>query len=383
MKFSNELEALINDAIADGVITPDEQAALLKKALLSGADPKDVEAEINSRLAQMKAAKPKASVHDLDSLIEEYLTDGIISDKERQVLLRKAQGLGLDLDEVDLYIDAQQQKADQKVEAAVSRKRGATCPYCGGSIPQLADKCPHCGQNITAEASEELQEIFDQLEDALVKFKSGEDISKSKAEVERYVRKAKMYYENNPKVKRLLDQVEEESAAAEESAQKNARMEILRKYKWLIGIVAIIILGFVGFKLFYTSPADYMNQANEAIEQYDFDKAMRIRESCSDLAAQGQIYRAIIAGKNKYVSYLISNGEYDKAEKFIKETDNPEPEAYEYIGDFWEAVVRDMVSKGNKAEAKDYVERIILPNITTYDEYQHPEIREKWLNLVK
>lgn len=206
MKFSNELEALINAAIADGMITPDEQAALLKRALLSGANPKEVEAEINSRLAQMKAAapavppvpptaaqpaKPKANIHDLDNLIEEYLTDGIISDKERQVLLRKAQALGLDTDEVDLYIDAQQQKADQKVDAAVSRKRGSACPYCGGSIPQLTDKCPHCGQNITAEASDDLQEIFDHLEDALVKFKSGEDIDKSKAEVERYVRKAK------------------------------------------------------------------------------------------------------------------------------------------------------------------------------------------------
>ena len=48
---------------------------------------------------------------EIEKLIKEYLTDGIISEKERKVLLRKAEAMGLDVDEVDLYIDAQQQKA--------------------------------------------------------------------------------------------------------------------------------------------------------------------------------------------------------------------------------------------------------------------------------
>lgn len=158
------------------------------------------------------------TVHDLDDLITEFLSDGIITVKERAVLLRKAEQFGIDHDEADLYIDAQQQKADQKIDAAVAHKRGAACPYCGGSVPQLTDKCPHCGQNITADASEELQEIFDHLEEALVNFKAGKDIDRSKATVERYVRKAKMYYENNPKVQRLLAQVNEETSAYEQKA---------------------------------------------------------------------------------------------------------------------------------------------------------------------
>ena len=134
---------------------------------------------------------------ELTDLVEEYLTDGIISTKERQVLLKKAVALGVDADEFDLYIDAQQQKTDQQVDAASRKQRGKTCPFCGGVVPQLTDRCPHCGETITAEASEELQEIFDHLEEALVDFKSGKDIEKSKAVVERYVRKAKMYYEKD------------------------------------------------------------------------------------------------------------------------------------------------------------------------------------------
>ena len=98
---------------------------------------------------------------ELNVLIQQYLTDGVLTDKERLVILNKAEKMGLDRDEIDLYLDAEVQKVDQQTDAAVRKQKGKTCPYCGGSIPQLADKCSHCGENITAEASNELQEIFD------------------------------------------------------------------------------------------------------------------------------------------------------------------------------------------------------------------------------
>lgn len=147
---------------------------------------------------------------ELNALIQQYLTDGVLTDKERQVILNKAEKLGLDRDEIDLYLDAEVQKIDQQTDATVRKQKGKTCPYCGGPVPQLADKCPHCDQFISAEASEELQEIFDNLEEALVDMKDGKDISHSKATVERYVRKAKMYYGSNPKIKSLLSDVKEE-----------------------------------------------------------------------------------------------------------------------------------------------------------------------------
>ncbi len=33
---------------------------------------------------------------ELNALIQQYLTDGVLIDKERQVILRKAEGIGLD-----------------------------------------------------------------------------------------------------------------------------------------------------------------------------------------------------------------------------------------------------------------------------------------------
>ena len=50
---------------------------------------------------------------ELQALIQQYLTDGVLTDKERTVILKKAEGMGLDRDEIDLYLDAEVQKLDQ------------------------------------------------------------------------------------------------------------------------------------------------------------------------------------------------------------------------------------------------------------------------------
>lgn len=288
--YNEKLEALITAALADGVLTDKEKDILFKKAEAMGIDRDEFDLVLDGRLAKRKkemeaqdpqAAKPeqkkRAIPQEIDDLIKEYLTDGIISTKERQVLLNKAQALGLNVDEVDLYIDAQQQKADQAVAATMNKRRGKTCPFCGSSIPELTDKCPNCGGNITPEASKELEDIFEHLETALVNFKSGEDVEKNKAEVERYVRKARMYYGNNPKVQHLLEEVEMESEAAEEKARKNYWINILIKYKFIIigFIIAIIIAAFFTIR---ANKAEFdagktTELVNEAIKQGDLGKA--------------------------------------------------------------------------------------------------------------
>lgn len=105
----------------------------------------------------------------------------------------------------------------------MNQRKGNTCPYCGAPIPLLADKCPSCGQFITPESSKDLEEIFNHLEDALVKFKSCDNTAESQANVERYIRKAKMYYSNNPKIKLLLQEVENEIEDANEREEESKR----------------------------------------------------------------------------------------------------------------------------------------------------------------
>ena len=224
--------------------------------------------------------KTESYPQELLSLLKEYLTDGIISAKERQVLLKKAESLGIDVNEFDLYIDAQQQKEDQAVEEATRKKRGKTCPFCGGTVPQLTDKCPHCGETITPEASVELQEIFDKLEEALINYKSGKDIAKNKAVVERYVRKAKMYYDNNPKVQKLLAEVQNESEKASIDAKKNARKNLYKENrKWiLIGSAFLLLLLIIGIVNFFTpkTPEEMLEESTELVKKGKVEEASKI-----------------------------------------------------------------------------------------------------------
>lgn len=172
---------------------------------------------------------------ELVDLLQQYMTDGVMTDKERAVLLRKAESLGVDKDEFDLYIDAEVQKFDQKIDSAKRQAKGKLCPFCEASVPMFTDKCPMCGGNITPEATKELEEIIEKLEDALVDLKSRRDFKRSKAMVERYIRKAELYYESNPKVKILLGAVKSEMKTTERNAATDNAIDNAKHIvKWVL-----------------------------------------------------------------------------------------------------------------------------------------------------
>ena len=264
---------------------------------------------------------------ELNALIQQYLTDGVLTDKERQVILNKAEKMGIDRDEIDLYLDAEVQKIDQQTDAAVRKQKGKTCPFCGGSVPQLTDKCPHCGENITPEAKSELQEIVYNLEEALVDFKSGNDIAKSKATVERFMRKAKMYYGNNPKIQKLLEDVEMESLEAENVAKayalKNTFVNILT-YNWKITAAVILAVVIGIFMLFHKSDEakieNLYEEVSELVDDGNLDKANKklvnttilkgIREHGTDNVVK--YYDPIYL---KVIKAYIKNGNYEAAEE--------------------------------------------------------------------
>lgn len=236
----------------------------------------------------MNTTKKGIVPEELDNLIQEYLSDGIISDKERQVLLNKAQALGLNVDEVDLYIDAQQQKADLSVAAAVSKRRGKTCPFCGESIPELTDKCPYCGKNITPEASEELEDLIGNLQYYLERYIKRPTDGR-KAEIESYIRKAKMYYGNNPKVQCLVEETEnsiKETIAEKKKISRNA----------LIGLACCFLLCIIMWGL--TSKLD--NTPEAKAQQQELNVA---DEQIKELGDQ--------------VVELVSTGDLDSAKTTI------------------------------------------------------------------
>ena len=89
----------------------------------------------------------------IEKLINIALSDGTITEKEKQILYRKAQAAGIDLDEFEMVLDArllEVQKARKEQAHKTnpeSNKLGDVrkCPHCGAVIGSFQMLCPDCG----------------------------------------------------------------------------------------------------------------------------------------------------------------------------------------------------------------------------------------------
>jgi hypothetical protein len=110
---------------------------------------------------------------EIDRLIKIAIADGEISEKERGIILRKAESLGLDKDEIEMILDGELavlKKESQKnsQNSPKSNKEGEIrkCPSCGAPAPSFTTKCAECGhefRSINAEHS--INELFKTLQD--------------------------------------------------------------------------------------------------------------------------------------------------------------------------------------------------------------------------
>lgn len=89
----------------------------------------------------------------LEQLIDAALADGVLTEKEKQILFKKAQSLGIDLDEFEMVLDARlvelEKTEKEKVaqSAPKSNKIGDVkkCPACGTIVQSYLGICPECG----------------------------------------------------------------------------------------------------------------------------------------------------------------------------------------------------------------------------------------------
>lgn len=261
---------------------------------------------------------------ELEALIQITTADGVLSELEKSVLIKKATDEGVDLNELDVYVQyilsQKQNEVNQaRLEKAQASKVGAAkkCPNCGGVVPELVDVCPHCNELIKAEADKELVEIIDNLEDALVELKSGEDLARSKAKVERYSRKAKLYYENNAKVKILLAEIETETAKAEKkgkaAARKNTAFKILKalgtfimSHKLLSFIIILAICG--GLSSMCSDEEAYFYEVDtSSSDTYEKAKAKK---------------KADLRNATNEVTTMLRNGNLDDAVSYLQNIEN-------------------------------------------------------------
>lgn len=107
---------------------------------------------------------------ELEKLIELALEDGVVTEKERSVLMRKAKEAGADLDEFEMILDAkicQVQKASTPISPKSNNNYGEVrkCPACGATVTGFSTTCPECGYEFhNAEAVKSANTLFEKLQ---------------------------------------------------------------------------------------------------------------------------------------------------------------------------------------------------------------------------
>ena len=108
---------------------------------------------------------------ELEQLINYALEDGVLTDKERTVLIRKAQAAGADLDEFEMILDAKLHEV-QKTAATVAPKSNSNkhgevrkCPACGAMVSAFSTRCSECGFEFNnVEANKSANTLFEKLQ---------------------------------------------------------------------------------------------------------------------------------------------------------------------------------------------------------------------------
>ncbi|MDB4649451.1 hypothetical protein OAF64_05605 [Crocinitomicaceae bacterium] len=114
---------------------------------------------------------------EIEKLIKYALVDGNVSEREREILIRKAVESGIDQDEFEMVLDAriyeakEKKTANQEMEPPVKEKPKAKstvkCPNCQANIDSYSTVCEYCNYDVTGrDSNASIQHLFELLTEA-------------------------------------------------------------------------------------------------------------------------------------------------------------------------------------------------------------------------
>ena len=86
---------------------------------------------------------------EIEKLIDLAISDGVITDKERSVILKKAEKLGEDPDEVEMILDGRLHES-KKLKTKEKVGNIKVCPSCGESVKSFQLNCSGCGHELSS-----------------------------------------------------------------------------------------------------------------------------------------------------------------------------------------------------------------------------------------
>ena len=106
---------------------------------------------------------------EIENLISMAIADGDVTDKERAIILRKAEVLGEDRDEVEMILDGKiallkkEQTDTQPKVTQKSSKEGdiKKCPACGATAKSFTTICPDCSHEFRNIQASNAMRVFE------------------------------------------------------------------------------------------------------------------------------------------------------------------------------------------------------------------------------
>ena len=214
---------------------------------------------------------------EIEKLIDFALADGQITEKERNVIIKKATDLGVDVDEVEMVLDGKlhQMEANKpKQKEKVGNIK--TCPACGASVKAMEAVCVECAHEFSnIRANSTLLKLLDEIEKInnkeitshqILKGALGEQEKKNQIEMERNKLKSELI-ENFP-IPNTREDILEFLAYSLSKGKDNSYMSYFgdgysTSGAWRKKAEEVIIKS----KIMFKSDSDFSNQ----LMQYEID----------------------------------------------------------------------------------------------------------------
>lgn len=145
-----------------------------------GEPAKKTTRESSDKAKSKKTEAKRSSLYDerTEELIDIALTDGVLTVKEKQVLLRNAKEKGIDLDELEMVLEARLAEIN-KVEEEVRQLSKAAkqtavrrCPTCGELLDGWYMRCRTCGARFAGGENMFVEKLRVDLMEAIKKLDS-------------------------------------------------------------------------------------------------------------------------------------------------------------------------------------------------------------------
>ena len=368
----------------------------------------------------------------LEALIEAALEDGVLTEKEKQVLFKNAQAMGIDLDEFEMVLDARlakmqkEEKAKAQAAAPKSNKFGdiKKCPNCGAMVQSYQGKCPECGyafEGIEANsATKELSKLLQQANDhkqmikvietfpipmdkaVLIDFISWlkpqcldvkNPLSKSYSKkYDECIQKARITFSNDKELTPLIAEYD----SVQKQIKKVKHIEnlkwLLKKWWFWVALVIVLIIAAISISSHLSS--NRQEEAATAIRNNDLTTAYNIMMKDDDIKedlADSYIKKCLELNEidmaeslyndmesiSKYsfssrwdkkkcrgyiYDYLLQNKNYEKAEKYTEFYSKSDPYSRSFVKEHYAFIIdvaNSMCKEGLKKEARNYTTGLI------------------------